>query len=153
MSKKILCLHICCKNYGSCTCKTFIFSHLSFLSSSPLTARLNCTTHGDCRIDIAEETLPEPKPFLIFTNQHNIQRINFDGTDYMQVANSDMMNLTALDYSPSEEMIYFVDGGRRVIERVGIDGRNRKVILSGLGIVNGIALDWLRGRLYWTDSE
>ena len=68
-------------------------------------------------------------------------------------ANSDMMNLTALDYSPSEEMIYFVDGGRRVIERVGIDGRNRKVILSGLGIVNGIALDWLRGRLYWTDSE
>ncbi|XP_033644418.1 low-density lipoprotein receptor-related protein 4-like [Asterias rubens] len=117
------------------------------------TARLNCTTHGDCRIDIAEETLPEPKPFLIFTNQHNIQRINFDGTDYMQVANSDMMNLTALDYSPSEEMIYFVDGGRRVIERVGIDGRNRKVILSGLGIVNGIALDWLRGRLYWTDSE
>ncbi|XP_038060129.1 low-density lipoprotein receptor-related protein 4-like [Patiria miniata] len=118
------------------------------------TARVNCTTHDDCPIDIGEgQPPPAPQPFLVFTNRHDIQRINFDGTDYMQVAFGNMENLVDLDYDPADKMVYFADAGKKTIEHVGMDGQNRGVVCEGLGTVNGIALDWLRGRLYWTDSE
>ncbi|XP_022087518.1 low-density lipoprotein receptor-related protein 4-like isoform X2 [Acanthaster planci] len=120
---------------------------------SPI-ARLNCTTHGDCPIDIEEgRPPPAPQPYLIFTNRHDIQRINFDGTDYMQVAYGNMEDLVALDYDLADKTVYFADAGRKMIERIGMDMQSRAVIVEGLGVIGGIALDWLRGRLYWTDSE
>lgn len=39
------------------------------------------------------------------------------------------------------------------IERATLDGRERQVIVTGLGHVNSMTLDPTEGRLYWTNSD
>ena len=97
----------------------------------------------------------EAKPFLVITNKNDIQRINFDGTDYLRVAFGNMSNLVAMDYDVRDEMVYFADQGRRVIERVSLTNPNDRQVVVGsddIDVVEGIAIDWIRRRLYWTDS-
>ena len=118
-------------------------------------AAVNCSTNGDCPLVISISQPAEAKPFLVITNKNDIQRINFDGTDYIRVALGDMDNLVAMDYDVRDEMVYFADQGRRMIERVSLTNPNDRQVVVGsddIDVVEGIAIDWIRRRLYWTDS-
>ena len=131
-------------------CVLTLFTNILFL------AAVNCSTDGDCPLVITmnQPSEAEAKPFLVITNQHDIQRINFDGTDYVLVTIGSMDNLVAMDFDIGNKMVYYADQGRRMIGRVSLDGSNREVVVGPGDIdrIEGLAIDWIRRRLYWTDS-
>ncbi|GMT16834.1 hypothetical protein PFISCL1PPCAC_8131 [Pristionchus fissidentatus] len=62
----------------------------------------------------------------------------------------------AIAVDPKKGLIFWSDWGKEArIERAGMDGENRRVILTGKNIQwpNGLALDMIGQRLYWADAK
>ncbi|XP_070576042.1 low-density lipoprotein receptor-related protein 4-like isoform X2 [Ptychodera flava] len=58
----------------------------------------------------------------------------------------------ALDYDPIDQVIYYSDVSYQEIRRVDLSGSNSQMFLhQGIGIVDGIAIDVLHRRLYFTN--
>lgn len=97
--------------------------------------------------------------------------------DEYMIPIENLMNPRALDYHAASEYIYFADATSYIIGRQKIDGTERDTILkegkseevsvefswlhhpanlslraSGIHTVEGIAVDWMGGNLYWTDD-
>jgi len=48
--------------------------------------------------------------------------------------------------------VYFADKGLKRIERASLDGGFREMLFStGLDSPEGLAVDWVHRKLYWTD--
>lgn len=90
------------------------------------------------------------------------------GTDTIKVANYDgskskVLIWTGLDdpraicVDPENGYMYWTDWGQDPkIERSGMDGNNREVIVKGgddLQWPNGLTIDYVEGRIYWIDSK
>jgi hypothetical protein len=88
-----------------------------------------------------------------------IRRANLDG--------SDMETLITFGLDPNEGNKYlaldsgggkmyfgtaFTDGPRR-IERANLDGTGREPLVEDTGVLKGLALDLVNGKIYWPDSE
>uniref|UniRef100_A0A8D0ALX9 LDL receptor related protein 1 n=1 Tax=Sander lucioperca TaxID=283035 RepID=A0A8D0ALX9_SANLU len=93
--------------------------------------------------------------------------------DEYMIPIENLMNPRALDFHAASEFIYFADATSYIIGRQKIDGTERDTILkegknkmtligsfshrlilliSGIHTVEGIAVDWMGGNLYWTDD-
>lgn len=63
----------------------------------------------------------------------------------------------AVDYVYSQGLIYWSDVSEEAIKRTAFNqsgsGSSQTVVVSGLASPDGLACDWLGGKLYWTDSE
>ena len=60
----------------------------------------------------------------------------------------------AVDVDIQTQEIFWSDVKRKQIRKGSIDGRlsHEVVISKDLGVVEGIAVDWVGRKLYWTDS-
>ena len=59
----------------------------------------------------------------------------------------------ALDVDIQTQEIFWSDAKRKEIRQGNINGyASQAIISSDLGIVEGIAVDWVARKLYWTDS-
>ena len=59
----------------------------------------------------------------------------------------------AVDVDIQTQEIFWSDVKRKQIRRGFVDGRfSQEIISRDLGTVEGIAIDWVARKLYWTDS-
>ncbi|GAA6102864.1 low-density lipoprotein receptor-related protein 8-like [Tachysurus ichikawai] len=95
-------------------------------------------------------------PYLMFTNRHEIRRLDLVRRDYTQVAPT-LKNAVALDVDVTTNKMYWCDLFHRKIFSAYINKASNSseqitLIDSALHSPEGIAVDWVHNNIYWTDS-
>ncbi|XP_022533538.1 low-density lipoprotein receptor-related protein 8 isoform X3 [Astyanax mexicanus] len=95
-------------------------------------------------------------PYLMFTNRHEIRRIDLVKRDYTQVVPT-QKNAVAMDVDVAANRMFWCDRFHRKIYSAYIHeasdpSRHVTLIDSELHSPEGLALDWVQHNLYWTDS-
>lgn len=100
-----------------------------------------------------------PQPYLLFSNDFDIRRLNFDGTGYKYVKRS-LSRVYALDMHYTNGKVYYATQPSfsfyKEIREMDFSGANDKRILYNSKFVDdpeGMAVDWLNDKLYWTDQD
>ena len=98
--------------------------------------------------------VPAGEPgYLIFANRQAIRRILFDSSDYTELVPG-QRGAIALDYDFESGYIFWTDVANETINRAKMD-ENPKVdvlVKIDLDTPDGIAVDWINKKLYWTDT-
>ena len=58
----------------------------------------------------------------------------------------------AIDVHFSLGYIFWSDVWEQNIKRSGIDGSGKTIIISNIGVCDGLAVQWRTSQLYWTDT-
>uniref|UniRef100_A0A8C7FZP3 Low-density lipoprotein receptor-related protein 8 n=1 Tax=Oncorhynchus kisutch TaxID=8019 RepID=A0A8C7FZP3_ONCKI len=96
-------------------------------------------------------------PFLMFTNRHEIRRVDPVKKDYSQVL-ATQKNAVALDIDVANNRLFWCDRFHRniysaLIPEASVPSQQVTLVDSGsLLSPEGLALDWVQHNLYWTDS-
>lgn len=98
--------------------------------------------------------VPTGEPgYLIFANRQDIRRILFDSSDYTELVPG-QRGAIALDYDFDSGYIFWTDVINETINRAKME-ENPKVdvlVKIDLDTPDGIAVDWVNKKLYWTDT-
>uniref|UniRef100_A0A3Q1BPG7 EGF-like domain-containing protein n=1 Tax=Amphiprion ocellaris TaxID=80972 RepID=A0A3Q1BPG7_AMPOC len=95
-----------------------------------------------------------PPPYLLVANLVDVRRINPDGTGDQTLVEEPKGTILALDYDPVLNSVYFASTSQKTIERVDLNNRLRDVLVSdGLDSPEGLAVDWVHRKMYWTDKR
>ncbi|XP_019378305.1 PREDICTED: low-density lipoprotein receptor-related protein 2 [Gavialis gangeticus] len=91
-------------------------------------------------------------PYLIFSNRYYLRNLTADGQSYSLILQG-LRNVVALDFDRVEKRLYWIDVGRKIIERMFLNGTNKETVISD-DVPNGegIAVDWVGRKLYWVDA-
>lgn len=50
--------------------------------------------------------------------------------------------------------VYFASASQKTIEQIDLNGGSRNILISdGLGSPEGLAVDWVHRKMYWTDKR
>uniref|UniRef100_A0A4W4FFU2 EGF-like domain-containing protein n=1 Tax=Electrophorus electricus TaxID=8005 RepID=A0A4W4FFU2_ELEEL len=110
-----------------------------------------CECHRGYDMDPVSKTCKAEgkSPYLMFTNRHEIRRIDLVKRDYTQVVPT-QKNAVAIDVDVAANRMFWCD---RFHRRIYSDpSRHLTLIGAGLHSPEGLALDWVQHNLYWTDS-
>ncbi|XP_051876534.1 low-density lipoprotein receptor-related protein 1-like isoform X2 [Pristis pectinata] len=84
-----------------------------------------------------------------------ISVVKFDGTKRKILFDTDLMEPTSIVVNPLSGFVYWSDWGEPAkIEKAGMNGYDRSALVTrDIEWPHGIALDLVKGRLYWVDSK
>ena len=91
--------------------------------------------------------------FLIFANRHDIRHLTFDSSDYTQLVPG-LQGAIALDFDFLSGYIFWTDVIEENIKRAKIEENPKVEVLVKINLdtPDGIAVDWINKKLYWTDT-
>uniref|UniRef100_A0A8C5RBH8 EGF-like domain-containing protein n=1 Tax=Leptobrachium leishanense TaxID=445787 RepID=A0A8C5RBH8_9ANUR len=92
------------------------------------------------------------EPSLIFSNRYYIRNLTVNGLSYSMILQG-LSNVVSLDFDRVDSRLYWIDVGRRVIERMFLNGTNKETIISHDVLSGeGLAVDWVGRKIYWVDA-
>ena len=95
-------------------------------------------------------TLCSP-PCLLLTNTSDIVAVDYK-TPTRSLVVSGLTNAVAIDIHFSLGYIFWSDVVEENIKRFHIDAASTTTIITGIGVCDGLAVDWRASQLYWTDT-
>ncbi|KAG1687419.1 Prolow-density lipoprotein receptor-related protein 1 [Nymphon striatum] len=136
--------NLCSENKGNC-------SHLCLPMFG---SKRVCVCASGYHIDPMDQTkcIGSDK-FLLYSINWEIFGIPLDPKDTTEMLApiSRVLMATAIDFDAENDYIYWVDDDEGSINRIKRDGTGREIIISGLESVEGIAIDWVAGNIYWVN--
>ncbi|XP_033115105.1 low-density lipoprotein receptor-related protein 2-like [Anneissia japonica] len=81
-----------------------------------------------------------------------INAVNLDTLKLVTVVSGDIQNPRAIVVHPGIGYIFWTDWGTGVVEKAGMDGSHRQVLISQLSLPNGLTIDFPTSTLYWVDA-
>ncbi|XP_022600629.1 low-density lipoprotein receptor-related protein 8-like [Seriola dumerili] len=117
-----------------------------------------CECYEGYEMDHASKTckaVAGKSPYLMFTNRHEIRRIDLLKSEYTQVVPT-LKNAVALDVDVSTNKMFWCDLYHRKIYSAYInkasDSSQQVALIDSLHSPEGLAVDWVHKNIYWTDS-
>ncbi|XP_066911017.1 autotransporter adhesin BpaC-like [Clytia hemisphaerica] len=99
---------------------------------------------------------PKPKKYLLVAQSGTIKRIDLEGrlSSLTYAFKSKQLNyLVDVEYDCLMENIYFTDVVDGYIGKISTNSPSHQVLFQGLAFPEGIAVDWIGRRIYWTESK
>ena len=90
-------------------------------------------------------------PCLLFSNTTDIIALDYKTSAAHSVV-SGLTRAIAVDVHFSLGYIFWSDVSERNIKRSSTDGSGLTTIISGIGVCDGLAVEWRTSQLYWTDT-
>ncbi|XP_057699519.1 low-density lipoprotein receptor isoform X2 [Corythoichthys intestinalis] len=95
-------------------------------------------------------------PELYFANRHDVRKVTVDRSDYVHVM-EDLKDAVALDIDIPNKIIFWSDLFFKKIYSSKLDMADQSsahtvVIGDKVEAPEGLAVDWIHGNIYWTDS-
>lgn len=136
-------------------CLTAGCSHLCLLSPSAPGYQCSCPT-GVRLVSDGKTCASDMQKYLVVAVRHTIRRISLEVPYYADVVvplNRQLSNAIIVDIHIENNSVYWSDTTEDKIYRAGLsDGKVEDVINVGLYDVNGLAVDNVGQKLYWTDA-
>uniref|UniRef100_A0A8C3VST0 LDL receptor related protein 8 n=1 Tax=Catagonus wagneri TaxID=51154 RepID=A0A8C3VST0_9CETA len=138
-------LNECLHNNGGC-------SHIC----TDLKLGFECTCPAGYRLLDQKTCGVGRSPSLIFTNRHEVRRIDLVKRDYSRLIPM-LKNVVALDVEVATNRIYWCDLSYRKIysaymDKASLPAEQEVLIDEQLHSPEGLAVDWVHKHIYWTDS-
>lgn len=91
--------------------------------------------------------------FLIFANRQDIRHLTFDSSGYTQLIPG-QRGAIALDFDFHSKYLFWTDVMDENIKRARIEENPKVEVLVNINLntPDGIAVDWINEKLYWTDT-
>lgn len=91
---------------------------------------------------------------MVFSNRFDIRQISTNGHDYKAII-TDARSAVAVALDVDKGMVYWADNVNKTICRTAKNGDGKVEVLVDTGIdkPEGLALDWIAKKLYWSDSR
>ena len=91
--------------------------------------------------------------YILYSTQNSINKLDLH--DYSsRVLFNELPNAVAIDFDIEQEMVYWTDIHHDSLHRAKIEAEDNSyetVIKFNLASPEGIAVDWVGSKLYWTD--
>lgn len=90
-------------------------------------------------------------PCLLFSNTTDIIALDHKTSAAHSIV-SGLTRAIAVDVHFNLGYMFWSDVSERNIKRSATDGSGLTTIISGTGVVDGLAVEWRTSQLYWTDT-
>ena len=92
--------------------------------------------------------------FLIFANKLDIRHLAFDSSYSAVVLVPDQKGAVALDFDFNSRYIFWTDVIDKEIRRAKMEENPKVEVVANISVdtPEGIAVDWINKKLYWTDT-